>query len=477
MSNKSAPTRRSLDGSARRCALGLILIFLGALGPLAGRGQDDGVRSRVIRKPDRQRDLSHRLSPEAEESIRQWKARNRSKKSGKSDSPAQSSDTPARPAEPSLYRRFPGDQVVVGDVGGVHTMTRRQLEQAMLARYGELNTAGLDPYIARSRESQYLELMNQILTDWAVGKTLVLLAERAGMQVTPGEVAAKMQEWRGDYEGGSLDQDLAQRSRLVGRTPEQLRQDITEGLLIDKYITAQIGKRFNENDLKNLYLRFPQRYVTPARFHGWQIVRRLDPEMSDQEKKDVRAEFYELRRELARQKKGGGLLGVFRGKSDDDPTNDEDPFQRIAVRESDDPLTKDRGGDLGWIPVTSAMEPKLFEAFQRLEIGDVSQIVELSHELHGALYILRVTERQPATGTTYDAVVRARVLNDLLASYKSEMGPILMRDRSTPFKVHLNSGGLWLLGQRPSESELKAPKTPSADWPQRQTPLFAEFPE
>lgn len=441
----------------------LAVLVLLAAGALAG----DARAQKVEQKKPENRDWSYRLSPELREIVRKQRAKRA--ETDKTETQAQAQATPAAPRKQNLLKLHAPDQVVVAEVGGIYVLTRRELERMTIARHGTLELAGLDVNVARMRENRYNAAMDKILDEWALGKTFVLLAKQANLQVTPAEVDAQIEEARRAYIGENLDRDLARQSLLVGLDPAQMRREISDGLLIDKYIMREMSGSFTENDLQQVYNQMRPRYMTPAEFHGWQIVRRLDPKMSAREKKDLRAEFYSLRRRLvdAGEEKGG-LLGMLGDKSEKGNVASEELFKEIASKESDDPRTRELGGDMGWIAlVAGVLNDQVLAEFERLEIGEISRIVETET----GLYILRVSERRAPIGATFDAVARKRVLDDLAANFKEEIGPQIMR--TTPFSIHINSSGLWLLGQGPPAAKAKDPKSQQS----RSNSPFSEFPE
>jgi hypothetical protein len=439
-----------------------------------------GAEAQQVRKQKSDRDWSHRLSPEIRQIVSKQRAKRSNNKNGESETPVR--PTPATPRKRNLLKLYPPDQIIVAEVGGVYILTRRELERMTIARHGRLDLGGLDVNTTRMREAghgtdweqwrialkrqnRYRESMNRILDEWALAKTLVLLARKANFQVTPAEVDAQLAEARQAYGGDNLDSDLARASVFVGLDPAQMRREISDGILIDKYIMREISMSFTENDLRQIYNQRQARYVTPVQFHGWQIVRHLDAKMSTREKKDLRAEFYRLRRRLAKSgEEKGGLFGLLGGKPDESGATAEELFKEIARRESDDKRTRQQGGDLGWIPlVAGALSDPLLVEFERLEIGAISRIVETDT----GLYILRVSERRAPTGATFDAVAHKRVLDDLVGNFKAEIGPQIMR--AAPLSVHINSSGLWLLGQGKPKKTKSSRSLPNS--------LFSEFPE
>ena len=84
-----------------------------------------------------------------------------------------------------------------------------------------------------------------------------------------------------------------------------------------------------------------------------------------------------------------------------------DDFATIARTESDDPVTRDRGGDLGGVPL-EALEPRFREALKDLQPGEISEIIDAQE----AFVIFRLDGREGERAPTFEDV-RDRILANL----------------------------------------------------------------
>ena len=74
-------------------------------------------------------------------------------------------------------------------------------------------------------------------------------------------------------------------------------------------------------------------------------------------------------------------------------------FAKVAQEFSDDAGTRERGGDLGFVP-QGRMDPALDEVAFKLEIGQVSDVIKTARGFH----ILKVVEKKPAGKRTFEEV-------------------------------------------------------------------------
>jgi peptidyl-prolyl cis-trans isomerase D len=90
-----------------------------------------------------------------------------------------------------------------------------------------------------------------------------------------------------------------------------------------------------------------------------------------------------------------------------------EPFEKVAAELSEDPGSKDRGGDLGFFP-RGRMVPAFEEAAFSLAPGQVGDPVETSFGFH----VIRVDEKRPAKLVSFEEAQRG-VARDLLADEKA----------------------------------------------------------
>ena len=340
-----------------------------------------------------------------------------------------------------LYRKYPPDQVVVGEVGS-HVLTRDRLTQMAMSKVmmvgSDVWVTGQDQETAeRAKETRLLRAEQEVLYEWAALKCFLILAEQEGLQVSDAEVDKQiaLAEAEAKAKMGS-EQDVQKAQTALGIAPGTLRREMREALLIDKYILTQIKKKVTEEDFRKIYNANPREYARPRRLHVWQILKKISPTMSSAEKRDIRKDLYRIRKKLLK----GGL----------------EEFQAAARKESQDETSRQSGGNLGWIVPDAELNKEMAQSVENLEVGQVSDIVESRTSF--SFYF--VSEIEEATGQTFDEPARQRVIDGLVFQFKRQISPQIIHNPSLKVKVCLNSSGFRLISDPPGTTRIKRVNPP-----------------
>jgi peptidyl-prolyl cis-trans isomerase D len=132
-----------------------------------------------------------------------------------------------------------------------------------------------------------------------------------------------------------------------------------------------------ENEARALYEANLGRYQVPERVHARHILLQVEPGATPEREQEVRAAAESLLEEL-------------RAGAD---------FAEVARRESQDPGSRDRGGDLGFFE-RGKMVPAFDEVAFSLEPGQLSDVVRTEFGFH----IIRVEEHQQAESRSFESV-------------------------------------------------------------------------
>ena len=128
-------------------------------------------------------------------------------------------------------------------------------------------------------------------------------------------------------------------------------------------------KQAHQKDIQDYYEANRIVYQQPERIRARQILIKVAPEATPEQKAQAMARAQALRKEL-----DGGK-----------------DFAALATASSEDPGTKAKGGELGWVE-RGNWEPTLANAAFALEPGQVTQPVETKVGLH----LVKVEEKKPA---------------------------------------------------------------------------------
>jgi hypothetical protein len=364
----------------------------------------------------------------------------------------------ARPTpKPPLYKAYPANMVVVCEVGDKYVLTRAGLERiigdAVKTNEALINKGARVPINPEERDSmlesddevdrligaeRLSQAEDEAMREWVINKALALLAQTKGIRVSEAEVTEQIQkiDRAMSAEGGA-----AAPAKAMGVSEAAFRDEVRDSIFIDKYIIGEIERNLKEADLQKIHKDNPGYFITPERYHIFQITRGIDPNLTPREVRDLRSAFYDLRKAAARR--------------------DGADFEKIAGSETDSEAGRKSGGDMGWVDVNTPLPPELFEAIQKLRVGEVSQIIQIDPKMPekslfsgnqsaliqrtvpGAMHIVKLVAKEEAQGVQYDAAAREKVVAMLIERYKAGLGTDFLR--KLPFAVRMNATGLRLI--------------------------------
>ena len=107
-------------------------------------------------------------------------------------------------------------------------------------------------------------------------------------------------------------------------------------------------------------------------------------------------------------------------------------FAELARRYSDDPASRERGGDLGWF-TRDTHTPRFDEAAFALKPGRLSAVIETEYGYH----LIKAAEHQPARTRRFDEV-RAQIEQQLLARKRAERLTAWLTERRRAASISIN---------------------------------------
>lgn len=265
---------------------------------------------------------------------------------------AEAAPAPADPASyPEIVANVNGTEIPRADlIGSAEGMAQR------------LQAAG-QPAPPRD-DDFYRQVLDQLIST----KLLYQESQAQGTTISPEELTEQVQTLE-QRTGGKeqLDQALAGQDM----TREELRQGLKEDLAINRYIEEKVAPAVtvSEQEAKSFYEENKERMQRPEQAKLRHILIQAGSDAAEEEKTAART-------------KAEGLLAQIREGAD---------FAELATANSEDPGSKDEGGDLGWVSRGQTVEPFENAAFA-LEPGATSEVVESPFGFH----IIRLEEKRPA---------------------------------------------------------------------------------
>ena len=266
-----------------------------------------------------------------------------------------------------------------------------RIRQFLPAAFNGDTFVGMDAY---SREVQQRFQMTVPVFEELIRSGLVEEKFRRlitdGVSVSPEEI---QNEFRFENEKIKIDYVLLKPEELASKinpTDEEIRkfydQNKSKYLVPEKrvvrYALSDLGKiRQNtvvsDDDLKAVYQQNIQQYEVPNRVHAEHIL------LTTVGKTD--AEVAEIKT------KAEDILGQARKKGAN--------FEDLAKKYSEDPGSKTKGGDLGWL-VQGQTVPEFEKAAFTLPKGEISELIKTQYGFH----IIKVLDKETAHTKTFDEV-------------------------------------------------------------------------
>jgi peptidyl-prolyl cis-trans isomerase C len=179
----------------------------------------------------------------------------------------------------------------------------------------ELNGAlkSLSPEEGAQIQAQGAEKLREELLNQLIDKKLLLQeAKQSGVQVSSDEITSVIEQMKDDY----TDEEFNQLLKSSGLTPEAWKQEVKEGLLIDKLIDSVIANRLNitDEEIKSYYQKNHALFERKEEVRARQIVVATEAEAENIHEQLLKgADFVELatERSMSPDKANGGDLGYF----------------------------------------------------------------------------------------------------------------------------------------------------------------------
>jgi peptidyl-prolyl cis-trans isomerase C len=293
--------------------------------------------------------------------------------------PALPGEAPGTPATAADNAPISPDKIpaVVAKVNGQAIKKNDLLEGGQVVR---MRFAQMGQQLSPSAKF-YHQVLNELIA-------ITLLQQDAkaqGVIPSPQEVQQAVAARKGAFPNEAAYKQALQKA---GISEESLRQQASDQLAVQKYVQTRIAPGVNVSDqtAREYYDKNKEKMQVPERLHVRHILIQVKPDAPAADKAK------------ARQKAEEALKKVQAGGD----------FAKLAGEYSDDPGSKSRGGELGWVSKGQAVPQFEAAAFALQKPNDVSGIVEAPY----GFQIIQLLEKQAPTTVPFDQV-KERIVQGL----------------------------------------------------------------
>lgn len=248
-------------------------------------------------------------------------------------------------------------------------------------------------YQSVSKDPKMLTQLRAGILNSFVNKTLLLNAANESKLVSDADVKKGLEDFV-QQQGGKekIEPVLKQR----GMSWSQFESEMKEGMRIQTFIEKDLTKEVTVSDaeLKKTFDAEPDRYGMPEKVRARHILLMSKPDAKPEEK--------------AATKKKAEDLYAQASKSGSD-------FAALATANSEDPGSKQNGGDLGFFG-RGMMVPEFEKAAFETSVGQVSKPVETQFGYH----IIKVEEKTAAEKADFTKV-KDRIAQDMTMKERSRI--------------------------------------------------------
>lgn len=262
----------------------------------------------------------------------------------------------------------------------------------------------------RLREDQFLSVANSLISDWVMNSMLALQGRGMGFSVTEREVddaLAELQNADLERVGG---EGPASPTAMIGIRESQLREEVRNSLIIEKYINSLVDFQFEDKDYQRIYNIDPASFSIPARVRAFHVFHPLPVQRDADTLRDIEKALGRVQKDLRR--------------------SDVEEMAEIVKRSDGQPWT---AGDMGWVNSTNRTMPGvLLKAIFSTPVGEASPVFQSSEGYH----VVRVLEREE--GASGLEAARPQIRNFLFTKTKyatyQAMKPL--------YDIRYNTGGI-----------------------------------
>ncbi len=299
-----------------------------------------------------------------------------------------------------------GEPVVLPDpvatVNG-EPIPRAEVERVTIALLGA-NGRTPEELTNAEKKRVYRAVVEGMVTDKLVAK------QAAGIKVPDAEVEKRFEELKAQVPLDQIEGEL----KRTGQTMAQLKGNIRASIQQEQWMTGKIGGegiKASDAEVEAYFKEHPEEFQEPETVRASHILLRVNTDATP----EIAAEKEKLAQSLLERMKKG------------------ETFADLAKSFSDDPESKEKGGDLGFFS-RDRIVPEMADAAFLLKNGETSSAPVRSPF---GWHLLKVTDRKAAHPVTL-AEARDQIRAYLEANKKREAASKLIADLHQSAKIQIN---------------------------------------
>jgi peptidyl-prolyl cis-trans isomerase C len=203
------------------------------------------------------------------------------------------------------------------------------------------------------------DFYRRVLDNLVSRELLLQEAKASGITASDDEVAKQITDLKGRFPSPDKFQEELKKEKM---TEAELTQKARDAFIVQKLVETKVVNdvKVSDQDIKAFYDKNQEQMKRPERVHVRHILIRVDKGATAEAKQKARA-------------KADDLLVKAKGGAD---------FAKLASENSDDPGSKQRGGDLSWVARGQTVPPFEAAAFGLKKPNDLSPVVETEYGYH-----------------------------------------------------------------------------------------------
>jgi peptidyl-prolyl cis-trans isomerase C len=203
------------------------------------------------------------------------------------------------------------------------------------------------------------DFYRRVLDNLVSRELLLQEAKAAGITVTDDEINKQIAELKGRFPSPEKFQEELKKEKM---TEAELTQRARDAFVVQKLVETKVVNdvKVSDQEIKTFYDKNQEQMKRPERAHVRHILIKVDKGATADAKQKAKA-------------KADDLLAKAKGGAD---------FAKLAAESSDDPGSKQRGGDLSWVARGQTVPPFEAAAFALKKPNDFSPVVETEYGYH-----------------------------------------------------------------------------------------------